>query len=189
MPVSRSTRGHKISRTARTLIFGSTAIFRTPVSSFGRVPPNRRSPTKTRAFVPLLYSRFTLSDEKIPPKCPSYGQRVGLVYSTGYSIGTAPPDGTRRQMLCSTVATPTLGTSVPEVKPKLPLFAVGDTEAKLSLAFAMKAGYRIVLDGDGDALITNPRGRPTTSTSSSATVRASESAATPTTVGVSMKSG
>jgi len=53
----------------------------------------------------------------------------------------------------------TLGTSAPEVKPKQPLFVVGDAEAKLSIASAMKLGYRFVLGGDGDAAVTNPDGR------------------------------
>ena len=38
-------------------------------------------------------------------------------------------------------------------------FAVGDIEDKLSLAAAMKQGYRIVLDTDGEGEVTNPRGR------------------------------
>ena len=49
--------------------------------------------------------------------------------------------------------------SVVESKPKQPMFAVGDTEAKLSIAYAMKQEYRIVLDTDGDAEVTNPDGR------------------------------
>ena len=39
-------------------------------------------------------------------------------------------------------ATPTLGTSGPEVKPKQPLFAVGDTEAKLSYCLCDETGLR-----------------------------------------------
>ena len=38
-------------------------------------------------------------------------------------------------------------------------FAVGNTEDKLSLAAAMKQGYRIVLDTDGEGEVTNPWGR------------------------------
>ena len=44
-------------------------------------------------------------------------------------------------------------------KPKQPLFAVGDKEAKLSIAHAMAMGYRITLDGDGEAEVVNPDGR------------------------------
>ena len=39
-----------------------------------------------------------------------------------------------------------------ESKPKQPLFVVGD---KLSIAHAMAKGYRITLDGDGDAEVIN----------------------------------
>lgn len=46
-----------------------------------------------------------------------------------------------------------------EVKPKQPLFAVGDPEAKLSLAYAKDKGYILVLAGDGEAEVTNAEGR------------------------------
>ncbi len=42
---------------------------------------------------------------------------------------------------------------------KSPLFVVGDEEAKLSIAHAMAKGYRITLDGDGNAEVINPDGR------------------------------
>ena len=42
---------------------------------------------------------------------------------------------------------------------KSALFVVGDKEAKLSIAHAMAMGYRITLDGDGNAEIVNPDGR------------------------------
>ena len=59
----------------------------------------------------------------------------------------------------TTEAVETVGTSEPEVKPKQPLFIVGDAEAKLSIASAMKRGYRFVLGGDGEAAVTNPDGK------------------------------
>ena len=46
-----------------------------------------------------------------------------------------------------------------KIKPKQPLFVVGDKEAKLSIAHAMAKGYRITLDGDGNAEVINPDGR------------------------------
>ncbi len=46
-----------------------------------------------------------------------------------------------------------------EVKVRPVMFAVGDTEDKLSVAYAMKQGYRIMLDGDGEGEITNPAGK------------------------------
>ena len=42
---------------------------------------------------------------------------------------------------------------------KSSLFVVGDKEAKLSIAHAMAMGYRITLDGDGNAEIVNPDSR------------------------------
>ncbi|MXY99248.1 hypothetical protein F4Y93_00870 [Candidatus Poribacteria bacterium] len=42
---------------------------------------------------------------------------------------------------------------------KSALFVVGDEEAKLSIAHAMAKGYRITLDGDGNAEVINPDGR------------------------------
>ena len=42
---------------------------------------------------------------------------------------------------------------------KSALFVVGDEETKLSIAHAMAKGYRITLDGDGNAEIVNPDGR------------------------------
>ena len=42
---------------------------------------------------------------------------------------------------------------------KSALFVVGDKEAKLSIAHAMAKGYRITLDGDGNAEIINPDDR------------------------------
>lgn len=46
-----------------------------------------------------------------------------------------------------------------DVKPKQPLFVVGDPEAKLSLTYAKSQGYRLVLDNDGDAEVTNNKGQ------------------------------
>jgi hypothetical protein len=46
-----------------------------------------------------------------------------------------------------------------EVNPKQPLFVVGDSEAKLSLAYAKAQGYRLILDGDGEAEVTNGDGQ------------------------------
>ena len=42
---------------------------------------------------------------------------------------------------------------------KFALFVVGDKEAKLSIAHAMAQGYRMTLDGDGNAEIVNPDGK------------------------------
>ena len=42
---------------------------------------------------------------------------------------------------------------------KSALFVVGDEEAKLSIAHAMAMGYRITLDGDGNAEVVNPDSR------------------------------
>ena len=42
---------------------------------------------------------------------------------------------------------------------KSALLIVGDKEAKLSIAYAMAQGYRLTLDGDGDAEVVNPDGR------------------------------
>ena len=42
---------------------------------------------------------------------------------------------------------------------KSSLFVVGDKEAKLSIAHAMAKGYRITLDGDGNAEVVNPDSR------------------------------
>ena len=44
----------------------------------------------------------------------------------------------------------------PEVKGKPVRFIIGDATDRLSVAFAMKQGYRIVLDGDGEGEISNP---------------------------------
>ena len=38
-------------------------------------------------------------------------------------------------------------------------FTVGDTQDIISIAYAMRRGYRIVVDGDGVGEITNPKGR------------------------------
>ena len=47
----------------------------------------------------------------------------------------------------------------PEPRSQEVSFTVGNIEDKLSLAAAMKQGYRIVLDTDGEGAVTNPRGR------------------------------
>ena len=35
---------------------------------------------------------------------------------------------------------------------------IGDVNEKLSIAFALEHGYKVVLDGDGEAMVTSPKG-------------------------------
>ena len=56
-------------------------------------------------------------------------------------------------------AAPMVGNPEAEVKVRPLMFAVGNEEDKLSVAYAMAQGYRIVVGGDGEGEVTNPAGK------------------------------